>query len=955
MKSFIAQLAEHLYAKYGDDISSLYIMFPSRRARLFFADALSQIAVRPLWQPSYCSIDELMEEISGLHVGDNTRLITELYKIYSRYHNESFDTFYFWGEMLLADFDSIDKYLIDADMLFSNISDLKTIESDYSYLTPEQIAIIAQFWKSFGMESEFSHEKEQFIGIWKSLAPIYHAYRERLANQAMAYTGMIHREAAEKIKSAEGLPQYDSPRKYVIAGFNALSECEKRLFAYLDKSFEVDFFWDYDNYYLKDSEQEAGLFLRENVGRFAQRTSLAYSYEEFSAPKDIRVIAAPSDSLQCKYVGDFLEQTAQRLGRAPDKETAVVLTDENLLLPVLHSMPDCVEKINITMGYPLRQTLAYSFVERLIELQNHKKERGQGVVFYHSDVMGLLTHPYILESCGSDAQRLSEAIVKRGQVYVDAARMCEGLDAQGLICTVFRATNDWLSVADFLVDVVSQVAQTSQGDEDIKQRTEFFTTIVDNIIKLRNSLQDCYVELTVHVFASLLRRIMQTLRIPYEGEPLSGVQIMGILETRNLDFENVIILSVNDDTFPGNRASSSFIPYNLRFAYGLPTPAHHEGVYAYYFYRLLQRASNIQLVYCSRSDDKSSGEQSRYIHQLIYESPHKIETHAIGVDVNLKPAEPIIVEKSGEVAEKLYAMLDNSSFKLSPTAFYSYIECPLKFYFRAVAHLKKDDQVTEDIDNSMFGTIFHRAMELLYEPIIGNPIPQAYIGKLIGSSEVADAVEIAINEKYLHEKGTKDVEYGGNVLLIRDIIIKYINTCILPYDRGNIDFTVVELEKVLACEFDLAVGAEQHTIRFSGLADRVDRLTDATIRVIDYKTGSRHIEFTNITSLFGDVRKDRSSAVMQTLLYAMMINRSDGHDVQPALYYVRNLNLPDYSPLLQCKEDKSKIVSYIDHKEEFEQLLREKLEELFNPEHPFTQCSDIKNCEWCDFKELCSR
>lgn len=958
MPGFIAQVAESLYNKYGDEISSLTILFPSRRARLFFNDALSKLAGKPLWQPDYSTVDAVMEEVSGLATGDSVRVVTELYKIYSEYHRESFDSFYFWGEMLLSDFDSIDKYLIDADMLFANVSDLKDIEADFEYLNPEQAEVVARFWRSFGHQAEFSEEKQKFIDIWHTLAPVYHCLRARLTELGIAYTGMLYRRAAEVIKSGKAVI---AERKFVIAGFNALSESEKVLFKFLANNCDVEFFWDYDRYYLDDANQEAGLFLRDNINRFPQKTPIIHNNNSFVSPKEIIVVSSPSDTMQCKYVGEVLKEIEAKQGRKAGTETAIVLTDENLLVPVLHSIPSDIDKINVTMGYPIRATSAYTFVERLLLLQSRRRAKGDSVRFYHSDVTGLLRHPYVVSATAGDSMELADKVTERQHIYIDSV----ALGGEGILGKVFAKIEEgWTGVSYYLLDVLSEITRhwgAGQSNED-KQQLEFISLISDNINKLANSLSNCDIDISEKIYASLLRKMLQNIRIPFEGEPLQGVQVMGILETRNLDFKNVILLSMTDDTFPGNRAaSSSFIPYNLRLAYGLPTPAHHEGVYAYYFYRLLQRAESVHMVYSSRADEKSSGEQSRYIYQLQYESPHKITRRAIGLDVNTSPSEPIMVEKSGAVADKLSSFLmpdtgTPAKRKLSPTSFFNFITCPLKFYFHSIAGLAEDREISEDIDAPMFGTILHAAMEALYAPIIGKPAPNEYLASLINTDKVEAAVREAITREYFHGADTNDEDYGGSLLLVRDIVIKYINKCILPYDAAQSGFVVEKMEEqLLGCVgFDTAAGRQ--TVAFGGLADRVDRLDSGMYRVVDYKTGKDHLVFNGVEGLFSDVMAEQNSAALQTLLYAMMMSQQTGTaEIQPALYYVRQMNREDYSPLLDDKARGGQVLSYLDYKDEFEARLSDKLAELFDTDTPFRQCADAKQCEWCDFNVICKR
>ena len=789
MPGFLQEVAADLYDRYGDDISSLSVLFPSRRARLFFIDALSGIAERPLWQPRWTTIDELMSEISGLRIGDRVRLVTELYKVYSEFHPESFDKFYFWGDMLLTDFDTIDKYLIDAQMLFRNISEIKEIEADISYLTPAQLRILS-FWSSFGEQADLSEEKRRFLAIWKTLGPIYRRFRERLSSLGIAYNGMVQRAAADRIRGGGFV--FPEPRRYVVAGFNALSECEKRLFGFLATAAETDFYWDYDSYYKDDPEQEAGMFVRSNVAQFPPRTELRH--DNMQGEKQVVSVAAVSNAVQCKYAAAILAGLARRrreedpgiaAGARPalGKETAVVLTDENLLLPLLYALPADIGRVNVTMGFPLRQSLAYTFVERLVELQNHRRCKGDGCTFYHADVAGILAHPYVAECDAALTRTMHEEIVRDRRISVDAA----WLGRNELLKRIFTPAATWRELSDYMLDVVAAVARQPYEGDDARQRVEFLAVIAEQVTKLRNSLDECDIDLTAEVYTSLLRRHLQTLRIPFEGEPLEGIQIMGILETRNLDFENVIILSMNDDNFPGNHmAQASFIPYNLRAAYELPTPEHHEGVYAYYFYRLIQRAKTVHMLYCSHADDKSTGEPSRYIYQLDYESGFDVRKVEVGVDVNLAETAPIEVPKDEGVMVRLERFVDaQSPATLSPTAFFRYVACPLRFYFHSIARLEADDEISEEVDAPMFGTILHAAVQTLYARIAGEAHPGETLRAMIRTGEVAQAVEAAINQNYLQDKHATAEDYSGNLLLVKDIVIRYLRGGVMPYDAAR--------------------------------------------------------------------------------------------------------------------------------------------------------------------------
>jgi RecB family exonuclease len=499
------------------------------------------------------------------------------------------------------------------------------------------------------------------------------------------------------------------------------------------------------------------------------------------------------------------------------------------------------------------------------------------------------------------------------------------------------------------------------------RRTEFFAMIVEHIRRLANSLEGCGVELSTKTCAALLRRSLQSVKVPFEGEPLEGVQVMGILETRALDFENIIFLSTGDSTMPGSLVGApSFIPYNLKAAYGLPTPEHHEGVYAYHFFRLITRADRIDAVWSRTTDDRSTGTPSRYILQLDYESPHEVAHETVSVDVNLSPTESVIVEKGAEVASRLAEFTRaEDARRLSPSLFYTYTECPLKFYFRGIAHLRAGEEVSEEVDGALFGNILHRAMQLLYAPLMNGGDPRERLRALIGSAEVERAVTTAVGELYPGEEGAGPEDWGGNIVLVHKMITDYIDRGILPYDaHSDESFTIERLEERIETKVEFETRSEgcaetctgAHTesrtvpltVIFNGVADRIDRLPDGSLRVVDYKTGNP---------------KNNASALLQMGLYAKMAGTPTANfnyaetdpahkKVETALYYVRDMSKAgrnaDGELSGVCKADN-------DSDNEFEETLRATLAELFDTSVPFTQTPDPKRCEWCDFRVICRR
>ena len=970
MATFIEEVASRLYDKYGDDVSSLTVVLPSKRARLFFAEALSKVAVKPIWEPTYTSIDDLMCQLSALRKADRLRLVAELHKVYSAYHEESFDEFYHWGEVLLADFDMVDKYQVDASQLFTNISDLKELEADMSYLSAEQIELINRFWRTLTGETskviDESSAKGRFLKVWRSLGAIYEAYRARLRELGIGYAGMIYREAAERLE--QGQVELPGNERYIFVGFNALSKCEKSLLSYLQHNSRAEFFWDYDRYYADNKFQEAGMFIRENISLFPQEERL--TCDNFRNIASVNILSTSSNVAQCQCVVDILEDIAAKNGGVLDKDTAVVLTDENLLMPLLYALPEKFKvkretrgdkeivkpAVNVTMGYPLRNTLVYSFVERLLELQKHaRRDKSGEATFYYVDVDGLLTHPYVADVSTSQYSKLRAEIVEHRLFQVPSSMIA----TTPLLQALFHKTEGWREESEYLLSIIDAISATTAAGEESAFRSEFLSIAYDAIAKLQNVVEQCDIEISEPIYRSLVRRHLQAERVPFTGEPLEGLQIMGILETRNLDFKNVILLSMTDNNFPGSRATDkSFLPYGLRYGFDVPTAEHHEGVYAYYFYRLVERAENLYMLYSSAADDKSTGEPSRYIRQIEYETDFKINYTNVGVEVSLSDSSTIEVAKSEEVFDKLLRFTRDKG--LSPTAFSTYVKCPLKFYFNVVERLRPEDELEESIDNMTFGNIFHEAADLLYSQIKGDADPASRLAELRDRGEVAKCVDMSIAKVYFgNDDGVLRQELGGELIIIRNIVREYLGSNLLNYDIRNNGFVVADTEYDLKMTMPIEVGGEQFDVCLAGRADRIDSLNNGLMRVIDYKTGKPRLNYSGVEALFhGEpIATKRESNIINTLLYAMMLSRESGRDVRPELYYVGSMVREEYSSrFVETIERKSRTLeAYSEVAEEFETEVTATLCEMFDRTTPFKQCDDDSACKYCDYQTICNR
>lgn len=903
MQSFLEQSAEVIFQRYGDEISTLKLVFPSKRARLFFGEALSKLIDKPLWQPQYLAIDDLVWEFSELQQTDNLRLIAELYKVYSKYHHETFDKFYAWGTMLLQDFDTIDKYMVDANTLFRNISDLRDIDAVFASDSPE-LEIVREFWRTFANSQAQSREQQEFLRIWESLADIYYQFKIRLQGLGVAYAGMAYRRVAQDIEQ-----MYTKRETYCFLGFNALNECEQRIFKFFDSRGDALFLWDYTTLFADDLNQEAGRFIRRNLSNFPQSFLLNNSYNK---ALDIEVLDSPTDILQCKVLTLKLEDIYAKQGYI-DKETVVVLTDENLLEAVLTSIPPCVERLNITMGYPVTNTLVYNLLERLLQLQTRKRDSS----FYYKDVVGLLSHPYVAQMQPKVAQKLLAGILDKQIIYVDSVDL---LDFSSIFVTCTTLTE----LQGYLLNVLSETSTT-----DDARRREFSYALISSISRLSSTIENCIIDLTISIYISLLRQTLRQIRIPYTGEPLGGLQILGILETRNVDFRNVIILSVNDDNFPGNRAGQSYIPYNLRQAYNLPTSTDAEAMYAYYFYRLISRADSLAMLYTSAADDKTTGEQSRYIYQLEYESEFKVRRADISLSIQQPALSDLVVEKSGQIIESLHKK------RFSPSSINRYVSCPMLFYFHDIARIKVAESVDEEFTKLNFGNVLHRVMESLYTPLLGLVNPQKRIA-LLSLIEIDQAIEHALHDL--------NAIRGGEQLNIGKTILRRFIKQILNYDSHRNDPFVIE-------RLEYSSDVEFCGFTFTGSADRIDRLSDGSIAIIDYKSGQGDsLVFRGVGELFDADKTNK--AVLQTLIYSIIFAKNERVDVQPQLYIARMMGDENFSPSLDFNGKRVELLPP-KFREDFEIRLEGLMRELADPTTPFVQNPSDLKCAYCDYRSIC--
>jgi len=959
MESFLKLVAADLYKHTEGNLAHTAVVFPNKRAGLFFNEYLAQESESPIWSPAYVSISELFRSLSPWEVGDPVKLVCELYKIFRRetQSTETLDDFYFWGEMLISDFDDADKNKVDTDKLFSNLQDLRNIMDDYTFIDDEQEEAIRQFFQNFSIERRTAL-KERFISLWDVLGNIYKGFRESLASQNIAYEGMMYRHVIEHL-DVDKLPY----EKYVFVGFNVLNKVEHTLFTQLKDAGKAVFYWDYDEFYMKENRQavthEAGEFIRRNLRDFPSPLS-GELFKNLSKPKEVHYIASSTENAQARYLPQWIRNNLT----TPEKETAVVLCNEALLQPVLHSLPAEVKHVNITMGFPLSQTPVYSFLIALLELHTHGFNFKSGRYTFQS-VVTLLKHPYTRQLTGQ-AELLEKELTRNNRFYPLPGEL--GKDE--FLTRLFTPLSGNLNLCIRLSETLQQVAGIYQTNTSGTEDTDAFNQLYreslfkayTTINRFRTLIEEDELTVQSETFRRLLVKVLSATNIPFHGEPAIGMQVMGVLETRNLDFRHLVLLSVNEGQLPKSGGDSSFIPYNLRKAFGMTTIEHKIAVYAYYFYRLLQRAERITLMYNTSSDGLNRGEWSRFMLQFLIEWPHPITRQFLEAGQSPQGTSPITVEKTPDVMRRMQSLFDvraNPKAKFSPSALNYYLDCPLKFYYRYVAGLSAPDEVSAEIDSATFGSIFHYAAEHIYKDLTthGKVINKEALETLLRNEvKLQDYVDTAFKKLFFNVPQNEKPEYNGVQLINSAVIARYLKQ-LLQNDLRYAPFTFIASEMEVDEPIDIQTPKGVIKSRIGGIIDRMDS-KDGTLRIVDYKTGGDADTPPHVESLFIPDKK-RSNYVFQTFLYAaIMCRKQPTMKIAPALLYIHRAATETYSPVIQMGEPrkpKEAVEDFSKYEKEYRERLQGLLEEIFNPEKSFTQTEIIEKCTYCDFKALCKR
>ena len=957
-RTFLEYVAEDMLAKWGTDMSRIVVVFPNKRAALFMNEYMARMAGKPMWSPAYTTISELFGKHSEYVVGDSIKLVCDLHKSFVKCTgiDETLDHFYGWGQLLLTDFDDIDKNMADADKIFCNLKDIHELD-DLSYLTDEQRELLKRFFANFSHDQE-TELKKRFLSLWSHFGDIYHDYNQRLRNQGIGYEGAIYREVATR-KDIEF--EYDT---YIFVGFNLLQKVEQELFANLKKAGKAHFYWDFDTYYMPRNNSAytnaAGKYIAMYLEDFPNELDVCSAdiYQNMRRPKDVSFVMASTENIQARYASQWLREEGRCLA---GRKTAVVMCDEAILAPILQSLPPEADKVNITSGFPLGMTPIASFVSLLLDTYT-SGIAGKGTCYRAQYASKLLRHAYT-RYISDKANDVYATIKEQHLVYPDHATLTMNGEDQGL-ALLFKTINIGnVHLLHHVETIIKLIGVNAKDTEDAFLQESVFRmyTIINRLEQLAANGD---MDVDINTLRRLIKQLIAAATIPFHGEPVVGIQIMGVLETRNLDFKHLLLLSCNEGNMPKGVNDSSFIPYAIRKAHGLTTIDNKVAIYSYYFHRLLQRAEDITIVYNNTTDNGHTGEMSRFMLQMMVDGQQKIKHYNLLADNSPIAHKPKSVSKAGSIKEKLDGMKS-----LSPSAINRYIKCPLMFFYQYVASIKEPDCEDDVVDNRMFGNIFHKSAQLIYDDIMSHNngrIEKASIQKYLNTKGLLESiVDRAFNEELFKVKNSmRSPYYNGLHLINRKVLIEYLRQ-LLHSDQRTAPFEMLALEDAVYTQ--IAFETEDNNvrkIRIGGIIDRLDRVTDArtgvsTIRVVDYKTGiqaTRKIK--EIEEIFSDmnISQKHSDYYLQAILYSLIVDNSTKYNkqkdcVSPALLFVKQASKENYDPVLEI--DSQKIANVREYKVEFEQHLKEVLHDIFNTNLPFTPTTDNTRCDKCAYRRIC--
>ncbi len=961
--SFLEELAAQLYTQYGHH-NELTVVLPHGRAGMVFKQFLAAPITQPIWSPQILSIEGFMQQLSPLRQASSLPLTYALYQAFQTLQprEESFEQFYFWGAMLLQDFDVIDKYLVDAAHLFTNLSKQKQLSQSYDYLTEAQRTAIQSFWKSF--EERVSNHQREFLQLWKLLPRVYEYFKKDLQVQGIGYQGLCYRSIYEGL--TQGTLKVNH-RHLIFAGFNALSPVEEKILAWCKENVPTDFYWDLDAYYIEDVRQEAGDYLRTYQYQPHFRTSfpqpLPKRLEDPS--KHIELTAVASEVGQAQVIGTQLQALIDIQGAAfkPNK-TAIVVANEQLFLPLLHALPLELNQVNITIEYPVKSTAIYRLVEHLLDLQVAVTHEPNLLGYLATQqVLAILSHPHVLGCDQKLAQHTIHHIRETKAGYVAQADL---VNQSTLYQALFKALDPKEDILQYLLGGLQAINTHAKLAESpmLPIEKQALQQLLQQLSSLRTTLAHPLSKVTD--FVHLFRQLMRTASLPLANQSLAGIHILSIMETKNLDFDNIFIMGMNEGHFPAQMGFSSFIPYNLRKGYGLPIADQYQAsLYAYHFYRLLQRAQHVYITYSTQTSVNKQAEMSRYLWQLLYESKLAIKKHVAVQPTYIHTAHPIVIPKKEHVLDQLaqFTVHPNGSTQgLTPSALNTYLDCSLRFYFKYIAQIKEPQPPQQEVNSLVFGNLLHKVMKKLYAQLILKKQHQLIQQEDIRALQKCVALIIQDTFAHAFHQGQKNLlKLQGQHVIAQAVMTKLV-TRILKIDQAYAPFQLISLETAYEGQLRIDAQVNQATIaRLRGTVDRVD-LKEGVVRVLDYKTGLDEKQVKNIPALFDQEDSKRNKAAFQTFLYVWLVQKNyptPTHKIVPGLINTRQVFEEKFDPRFFIKERDSNTYRPMEHitsyQDEFEEGLGQTIASLFDSAIPFAQTPDETRCSSCPYKGICQR
>ena len=897
MTTFIDEIIEDLLNS-NIPLSQTVIVLPSKRAGSFFIKNIKKkLKDEVCFLPKTLSIEELVEDISGLIPASQTQLQVELYYIYQQQYNqgepESFLNFLGWGQTLLGDFNEIDRHLIATKPFFDYLSAIKELNH---WSTDKSSTLVSNY-----------------LIFWKSIADYYENYKTHLEKLGLGYQGMLYRKAVENIDDY----LKNDEQHYHFCGFNALNTAEQEIIKRFLNRPSTKIFWDIDPYFLEDQHHVASTFIRTYLKSWPQlnpnNSILVKGKSRYNSEKNIVATGISQNIGQIKYVGQLLADFSQN-----DLEnTAVILGDEALLLPLLNSLPHNIKALNVTMGLPLQQVAQAAFFENWFQLQLNFKENG----FYYKDVLALLDQQYAIILLGDIRLTIKKEITQKNLIYIDPLKLNITSESTALQL-IFSSWKDNSKQALAAVLKIIQLLKEELFPQKNWLQLEFLHAFLELFNQLKN-LNDTYTYLgDIKTLKQFYRELLSKETLDFRGDPYSGLQIMGVLESRVLDFKNIIITSLNEGTFPSGKSQNSFIPFDLKIEYKLPTYREKDAIYAYHFFRLLQRSQHINLLYNNEAGGLNSGEKSRFLLQLATDPEvnysYKEQTASAGV--TLKPKTLKKIEKTPEIIASIKKHVEAG---LSPSALTTYIRNPIDFYYKYVLGIKELDEVEDIIAHNTLGTVVHETLEKLYEPYLNTVLTPAILTKMEAG------IEQEVRKQFAIWYNAINIDTGKNLIIFN--VAKQFVRNFLILEQNEIGSGNQIIIKALEAKYSVTI---RDGVTLRGTVDRIDTVNDV-LRVLDYKTGrveKGHLVLKEWDDLISDYNKQ--SKAFQVLCYALMLYKSEGlpQSTEAGIISFKNLK----EGFLKLNKDRNSLITQ-DLIETFQEYLLQLVDEILDIDIPFTE------------------